>query len=70
MSHGFPRRLRKDRRKYNHQRKLASTSTRLELPRPQRFSTAALIADIERSKTTQPAFSGVITELATAANQP
>jgi hypothetical protein len=63
MSHGFPKRLRKQR-----DRKSKPTSKPAELPSLRRFSTADLIAEIQ-SRPQTPVFAGALAEAAAANNQ-
>jgi hypothetical protein len=63
MSHGFPKRLRKHR-----DRKTKPTSKPAELPPLKRFSTAELIAEIQRRPQTA-SFRGALAEAAAANNQ-
>jgi hypothetical protein len=64
MSHGFPRRLRKDR----HRKPKPTSATKLELPLLKHFSTSDLIADITERSARREAFTEAIAELA-APNQ-
>jgi hypothetical protein len=59
MSHGHPRRLRKDR----HRKPKPTSTIKLELPPSKYFSTADLIQQITEESTRRAAFSEALAEL-------